>query len=93
VIKIHSTPFFRWEVKPMALCCKILQRVKDPLRYLMLNRQNSHSFVHSSSLPQMSLLVGLPESSGGWVRSYPQPASSAAAAWLSMLTYHPGDEE
>jgi hypothetical protein len=69
--------------------------LKDPLRYLILNRQNSHFFVHSSSLPQMSLLVGLPESSGGWVRSYPQPASSssAAAAWLSMLTYYPGDEE
>jgi hypothetical protein len=54
------------------------------------DRQNSYSFVHSSYLPQMSLLVGLPESSGGWVRSFLQPASSP---WLSMLTYHPGDEQ
>jgi hypothetical protein len=51
------------------------------------DRQNSHSFVHSSYLPQMSVLVVLPESSGGRVRSYPQPASSP---WLSMLTYRPG---
>jgi hypothetical protein len=36
-------------------------------------------------LPQMSLLVGLPESSGGRVRSYPQLALSSP--WLSMLTY------
>jgi hypothetical protein len=54
-------------------------------------RQDSHSFVHSSCFPQMSLLVGLPESSDGQVRSYLQPASSPP--WLSMLTYHPGDEQ
>jgi hypothetical protein len=54
------------------------------------NRQNSHSFVHSSYFPQMSLLEGLPESSSGRVRSYPQPASSPP--WLCTITYHPGDE-
>jgi hypothetical protein len=42
--------------------------------------QNSHSFVHSSYLPQMSVLVGLPESCGGRVRSYHQPAP-----WLTTL--------
>jgi hypothetical protein len=31
---------------------------------------------HSFYLPQMSLMAGLPESSGGRVRSYPQLASS-----------------
>jgi hypothetical protein len=56
----------------------------------ILNRQNCHSFVHSSYLPRISLLVGLPESSGGRVSSYHQPASSQ---WLSMFTYYPGDEQ
>jgi hypothetical protein len=38
----------------------------------------------------MSLLVGLPESSGGRLRSFPHPTSSP---WLSTLTYHPEDEQ
>jgi hypothetical protein len=80
-IKIHSTPSFGWEVKPEIPCRNILWHVKDLLR----------SFAHSSYLPQMSLLVGLPESSGGRVRSYPQTVSSPPR--LSMLTYHPGDEQ
>jgi hypothetical protein len=33
-IKFCSTPSFRWEVKPEVPCHKILQHVKDPLRYL-----------------------------------------------------------
>jgi hypothetical protein len=53
--------------------------------------QNSHSFVRPSYFPQMSVLVGLSESSGGRVRSYTQPASSSP--WLSMLRYHPRDEQ
>jgi hypothetical protein len=55
------------------------------------DRQNSHSFVHSSYFLQISLLVRLPESSGGRVRAYPQPASSSP--WLSMLTYHLGGKQ
>jgi hypothetical protein len=31
-IKIHSTPSFRWEVKPEVPCRKILQHVKDLLK-------------------------------------------------------------
>jgi hypothetical protein len=31
-IKIHSTPSFRWEVKPEVPCHKILQHVKDLLK-------------------------------------------------------------
>jgi hypothetical protein len=56
------------------------------------DRQKSCSLVHFSYIPQISVLVGLPESSGGRVRSYPQPASSSSP-WLSMLTYHPGNEQ
>jgi hypothetical protein len=33
-IKIHSMPWFGWEVTPEAPYHKILQHVKDPLRYL-----------------------------------------------------------
>jgi hypothetical protein len=71
-IKIRSTPSIGWEVKLEVPCHKILRHVKDSLRY-----QNSHSFVSSFYLPQVSVLVGLPESSDGRVRSYPQPASSS----------------
>jgi hypothetical protein len=55
------------------------------------DRQNSHSFVHSPYLPQMSLLVGMPENSGVRVRSNSQTVLSSP--WLSMLAYHPGDEK
>jgi hypothetical protein len=41
---------------------------------------------------QMSLLVRLPESYGGRIRSIPQPATSSSS-WLSTLTYRPGDEQ
>jgi hypothetical protein len=33
VIKIRSTTFFGWEIKPEVPCRKILRHVKDPLRY------------------------------------------------------------
>jgi hypothetical protein len=75
VIKIRSTPCFGWEIKPEVPCRKILQHVKDPLRYFRY-WQNPHSFVHSSYSLQMSLVVGLPASSGRRVRSYSQPALS-----------------
>jgi hypothetical protein len=52
------------------------------------DRQNPYSVVHFSYLPQMYLLLGLSESSGGRVSNHPQPSSSSS--WLSMLTYHPG---
>jgi hypothetical protein len=42
----------------------------------IVNKRNSHSFVHSSSFPLMSLLVGLPDSSGIRVRNYPLQALS-----------------
>jgi hypothetical protein len=70
----------------------MLKHVKDPRRISDADRQNSHSFVHSSYFPQMSLLVGLLVSSGRQV-SYPQPSSSSSSPWLSMLTCHPGDEQ
>jgi hypothetical protein len=41
----------------------------------------------------MSLLIGLPENSGGRARSYSQPALSSSSSWLSILAYHLGDEQ
>jgi hypothetical protein len=73
-IKIRSIPSFGSEVKPETSSRNILRHVKHPLRFSdrPTDRQNSHSFF-DSCLPQISLLVGLVESSGGRVRSYPQP--------------------
>jgi hypothetical protein len=89
-IKIGSTPSFRWEVKPEIPFRKILQHVKDPLRYYRYWYAKFSLLRPFLLLAQMSLLVGLPERSGGRVRSYPQPASSP---WHCMLTYHPGDKQ
>jgi hypothetical protein len=75
-IKIGSTPSFGWEVKP---CRKIIRHVKHPWGTSDTDKQNSHSFVHSYYFPQMSLLVGLPESSGGRVsRHHNQHGSSCS---------------
>jgi hypothetical protein len=66
---------FGWDVKPEAPRRNILPHVKYPLTLLDTDTQNSHSFVHSSYSLQMSLLVGLPESSSGRVRSFLQAES------------------
>jgi hypothetical protein len=42
-IKIRSTPFFGWKIKPEVPCRKISRHVKYLLTYKILNRQNSHS--------------------------------------------------
>jgi hypothetical protein len=55
VIKILSTPSFGWEVKPEVPCRKILS-----LEIFQKLIGKIH-FVQPSYLPQMSLLVGLPE--------------------------------
>jgi hypothetical protein len=90
-IKIRSTPSFGWEVKPEVSCRNVLRHVKVPWGISDTDMQNSHSFVHSSYFTQMSLLVGLPEISGGRVRSYPQPVSSPP--WLFVVTCQTGYEK
>jgi hypothetical protein len=87
-IKICSTPSFGWEVKPEVPCRKILRHVEDPLRHFTC-WQAKFSPLRPSIPPNCPrcLLVGLPQSSGGWVRNCAQPA------WLSTLTYHPEDEQ
>jgi hypothetical protein len=76
VIKIRSTPSFRWKVKSEIPCLKILWHVKDPLMYHR-DGENKFSFPLPILLlaPEMSLLTGppeycwLPESSGRQVMS------------------------
>jgi hypothetical protein len=64
--KIRSTPSFGREVKPEVPCRKILRHVKDLLK--------SHEDVYTKFsfpspilllAPEMSLLIGPPESTGG----------------------------
>jgi hypothetical protein len=91
-IKIRRSPSFGWEVVPEAPCHKILRHVP---RSVDVSQILIHKVLTPSSIlptrSQMSLLVGLPESYVGRVRSLPQTALSSP--WLSMLTYHPGDEQ
>jgi hypothetical protein len=69
-IKTYSTLSFGWVVKPEAPCRKILRHVKDPLTYLRCWYAKFTSSSISPTCSQMSLLVGLPKSSGGRV-SFP----------------------
>jgi hypothetical protein len=76
-IKIRSTPSSRMGSKSgRSHVIRFYGILKIPWGISDTDRQNSHSFVHSSYLPQMSLQVGQRKSSGGRIRSYPQPASS-----------------
>jgi hypothetical protein len=70
VIKIRSTHSLGWEVKPEFPCCKILRHVKD------LSKSHGDGwtqFSFPSSIPQlapeMSLLTGPSDSTGGCQRA------------------------
>jgi hypothetical protein len=82
-IKVHSTPYFGWKVKPEDPCPTILWVVK---RSVDITQILICKILTPSSIPptcsQMSLLVGLPESSGGQVRSFIQPVS--LSPWLAF---------
>jgi hypothetical protein len=71
--KIHCTPSFGRVVKTQAPCCKILQHVKSHLHVWTEILHKAKFSVHSPIPPacyQMSLLVGLPESSCEQVKSF-----------------------
>jgi hypothetical protein len=72
-IKIRSTPSFRWEIKPEAPCRTILRHVKITCKYQQKYFKDKFSLL--SSIPptccQATLLIGLPESYDGRVRSFP----------------------
>jgi hypothetical protein len=93
VIKVCSTPSFRGEVKPEAPCRKVLWHEKYHLQ-VWTEILNKAKF--SSHLPippacyQMSLLVGLLESSGGQIRVFPV---NIMPPWFTMLIYHLWDEQ
>jgi hypothetical protein len=52
-IKIHSMTFFGGEIKELAPCCKILQHVKDPVRY---DGDTDRQKFSSHFLPSFTLL-------------------------------------
>jgi hypothetical protein len=90
-IKMHSTSSFGWEIKSEVLCRKILRHVKDFTTCKrsvdvskILNMQNSHAFIHSSYLLPMSLLVGLPESSGKSQELFPASINITTASTLTF---------
>jgi hypothetical protein len=45
LIKIHSMTSFREEVKPLDPCHRILQHVKDSLRYMIRDTDKENSFL------------------------------------------------
>jgi hypothetical protein len=65
-IKIHSTSSFGEEVKLETPCCKILWHVKitTSMNKVLHKAKFIIPFAHPPACYQMSLLVGLPESSG-----------------------------
>jgi hypothetical protein len=65
VIKIGSTHSFIWEAKQEVPCRKIVRHVKDLLKS---HRDGQTKFTFPLSIlltPEMSLLTGLPHSTGG----------------------------
>jgi hypothetical protein len=86
-IKIRSTPSFGWEVKPEVLVVRFYGILK----------------IHCSSDTKLSLLhpflLLAPDISAGktarelWRTSQELPLPASSSPWLSILTYHPGDEQ
>jgi hypothetical protein len=70
-IKTHSTTSFWRELKPSALCCKILWHVKDPCgvwqRYFAGKINEYFSLSLSLCFATRSLYWYLRESLGGWI--------------------------
>jgi hypothetical protein len=92
-IKIRSTPFFAWEVKPEVPCSKILQNFKDSLTYQRYtNMRNSHSFVSSSySLPDVSVGYTAREL---WWASQEFSSSGIISTTMALQAHiHPGNEQ
>jgi hypothetical protein len=87
-IEIRSTPF-GGEVKLEAPCRKILRHAKKPFvvwqRYVV-KLNSSFPSPSSSCFATRWLLVGLPESSDGWIRSF-------CCRSLLIIIYHLGDEQ
>jgi hypothetical protein len=88
--KIHSTSSLGREIKPEAPWRKILRHAKITCKYeqkyLARQNQSFHSPIPHACY-QMFLLVGLQESSGGWVRSFPVKIIPPWFCWSCTLMY------
>jgi hypothetical protein len=91
-IKIRSTPSFRWEVKPEVLCRKILRHVKDLLKS---HRDGQTKFSFPSPIllpaPEMSPLIGPPDSTGGCQSALVDELVDTIIPWYVLQS--PGDEQ
>jgi hypothetical protein len=82
-------PSFKWEVKPRVPCCKTLWHVKEPFAV----KETLHmakfiiSFISLSFFDTRWLLVGLLETSGGRIRSFPLWISSHYSSPNSYITW------
>jgi hypothetical protein len=56
-IKIRSTPYFGWEIKPEVPCRKILRHVKNSRSPTGIDTLNSHFFRPSPTAPEASLVT------------------------------------
>jgi hypothetical protein len=89
-IKIRSTPSFEEEVNPEAPCRKILRRVKvsykNEQKYYASQDLSFHSPVPPACY-QITVLVGMPGSSGGLIRSFTLSTSFHHASPCSHITW------
>jgi quinol-cytochrome oxidoreductase complex cytochrome b subunit len=84
-------PFLRRRIKPSAPCRKILWHVKESFEVwnkIFVRQKFIIFFTSSSCFATRWLLVGFPESSGGWIEFSPV---SIIPPWFSMLIYHMRD--
>jgi hypothetical protein len=87
--KIHSTPSFGRREKPLVPSRKILRHVKCPSKYESDTSQGKiHNFLRKFLLLcwQMTMLVGLPESSGWRIRSFRLSISFHHGSRCSYIT-------
>jgi hypothetical protein len=79
-IKICNTPSFGGEVNPDAPCYVIVACKKNHLQVwikILSKAKFSFLLLIPSACYQMTLLVGLPKRSDGWVRNFPLSTSSS----------------
>jgi hypothetical protein len=88
-IKIRSTSSFGGEVKPEAHCLKILRQVKYHLQLrtkILRKAKFIIPFSRSSCLLPDNSAVGLAQSSGGQIRSFPLSLSFHHGSPCSYIT-------
>jgi hypothetical protein len=90
VIKIHCSPSFGREVKPLVSCREILRHVKMACKYEEKYFARPNPSFPSTVPPvcyQMTLLIGLPEISGARIRNFPLTTTFHRGSPSSCITW------